>query len=300
MNAQPPRLLERIALQRLAKARRTAARERRFLRFSMYVGIVVTAVIVVLCIIQPWLPIPSPTKQNYSSVLLPPSWSHPMGTDDLGRDVLSRTLAGGRIDLPIALIVTIISVAVGLVLGTLAGFFGGWVDALVSRAIDVVVAFPFIVVVIVLVAITGPGLTGIIIGVPLVGWAVYARLTRAEMLVLRQQEFMLATDVLGFSRRRAIFRHAVPNVWRVCLAYSVIDFVLNLLLIASLSFLGLGVQPPTPEWGAIISDGQNQLFAAWWISILPGALVVILGVGVSLIGDAIADFTGRDLSLAED
>ena len=162
------------------------------------------------------------------------------------------------------------------------------------------IAFPFLVVVIVIIAIAGPGLTGIIIGVPLVGWAVYARLARAEMLILRNQEFMLATDVLGFSRRRALFRHALPNVWRVSLGYGVIDFVLNLLLIASLSFLGLGVQPPTPEWGAIISDGQNQLFTAWWISILPGIFVALLGVGVSLIGDAIADFTGRDLSLAED
>lgn len=293
-------LVERVAEDRLRKAQRAARRERRLLRVSMWVGIVLTASILVLCAIQPLLPLPSPIAQNYDAVLQAPSFSHWMGTDDLGRDVLSRTLAAGRIDLPIALLVTSLSVVLGLTLGTLAGFFGGWLDALVTRTIDIVVAFPFLVVVIVIIAIAGPGLTGIIIGVPLVGWGVYARLARAEMLIVRQQEFMLATDVLGFSRRRSMFRHALPNVWRVCLGYAVIDFVLNLLLIASLSFLGLGVQPPTPEWGAIISDGQNQLFTAWWISILPGIFVALLGVGVSLIGDAIADFTGRDLSLAED
>ena len=294
------RLVERVAEGRLRKAQRTARRERRLLRISMWVGIAITAAIVVLCALQPLLPLSSPIKQDYNAVLQAPSFSHWMGTDDLGRDVLSRTLAAGRIDLPIALLVTSLSVVLGLTMGALAGFFGGWLDALVTRTIDIVIAFPFLVVVIVIIAIAGPGLTGIIIGVPLVGWAVYARLARAEMLILRNQEFMLATDVLGFSRRRALFRHALPNVWRVSLGYGVIDFVLNLLLIASLSFLGLGVQPPTPEWGAIISDGQNQLFTAWWISILPGIFVALLGVGVSLIGDAIADFTGRDLSLAED
>lgn len=300
MSTERVPLVEQVVAQRLKKAKRTAAVERRLLKASLVVGVALTSVIIILCAVQPFLPIPSPIEQDYESVLQGPSLSHLMGTDDLGRDVFSRTLAAGRIDLPVALLVTLLSVVIGLGMGALAGFFGGRVDALISRTIDVVIAFPFIVVVIVIIAIAGPGLLGIIIGVPLVGWAVYARLTRAEMLVLRRQEFMLATEVLGFSRRRAMFRHAVPNVWRVCLAYAVIDLVLNLLVVASLSFLGLGVKPPTPEWGAIISGGQNYLFTAWWISILPGIFVVLLGVGVSLIGDAIADYTGRDLSLAED
>ncbi|GAB3616423.1 ABC transporter permease [Okibacterium endophyticum] len=292
-------LIERVALARLQKANRRAARERRWVRVTLACGVGIVGVIVLLCFAHPLLPLPSPIEQNYDALLQPPSFEHPMGTDDLGRDVLSRALAGGRIDLPVALLVTVLSSSIGLVLGALAGFFGGWVDAVITRAIDVVVAFPFLVAVIVIIAITGPGLTGVIIGVPIVGWAVYARLTRAEMLVVREQEFMQATQVLGFSRRRAMLRHALPNVGRGALAFSIVDVVLNVLLIASLSYLGLGVQPPTPEWGGIIADGQQYLLTAWWISILPGALVVVLGVGISLIGDAVADLMGRDLSLVE-
>jgi peptide/nickel transport system permease protein len=182
----------------------------------------------------------------------------------------------------------------------MAGFFGGKVDGVFMRLVDVALGFPFIILVIGLIAIVGPGLEGVIIGVPLVGWAVYARLARAEMLVVRGQDYMLAAEVLGLSARRRLLRHALPNIWRPLLAFSMIDIVLNIMLIASLSFLGLGVQPPTPEWGAIIAEGQQYLLTAWWISILPGIVVVLVGFGFSLVGDAAADLLSRDLSVAAD
>jgi peptide/nickel transport system permease protein len=287
-----------LAVKRLARVRRRGIRERRWMHLSLGLGIGMIALIVLLTVIQPLLPLPSPNTQNYSAVLQPPSLSHPFGTDNVGRDVFSRTLAGGRIDLPIALLITSISVLAGVCLGALAGFVGGWVDALIMRMVDIAIAFPFLILVIAVIAIFGPGVKGVIVGVPLVGWSVYARLTRSEMLVVRQQEYMLAAEVLGLSRRRMLFKHALPNIWRPALAFSMIEVVLNIVLVASLSYLGLGVQPPTPEWGGIIAEGQQYILTAWWISTLPGIVIVIVGLGFSLVGDAAADILGRDLTLA--
>ena len=152
------------------------------------------------------------------------------------------------------------------------------------RAVDVVVAFPFIVLVIAVIAIVGPGLLGVYIGITVVGWALYARLTRAEVLVLKDQQFVLAATSLGYSHTRIIFRHMLPNVIRPNLVFSTVDIVLNILVLASLSFLGLGVQPPAAEWGLMVAEGQTFLLTAWWISTMPGLVVVLAGVGFSLDG----------------
>jgi peptide/nickel transport system permease protein len=180
-----------------------------------------------------------------------------------------------------------------VLVGALAGYYGGWLDALISRLGDVMVAFPFLILVIAITAIVGPGVEGVLIGVPIVAWALYARLSRAEMLVLREQPFMLAATALGFTDRRAIFRHAVPNLMRAALIYSTLDMVVNLLLLASLSYLGFGAQPPTPELGAIIADGQNTLLTAWWVATLPGLVVVLFGIGAGLLGDGLSDGNAR-------
>lgn len=287
-----------LAQVRLSRVQSRARKERRWRRLSLILGVGIISLVVLLAAIQPLLPLPAPNEQNYDAVLEAPSLSHPMGTDDLGRDLLSRSLAAARIDLPVALLVTGLSLVIGMALGALAGFFGGWVDIAVTRMADVMLSLPFLIVVITVISIFGPGLKGVIIGVPLVSWAVYARLTRADMLTVREREYMLATKVLGFSNRRALLGHALPNVWRPALAFSSVDVVLNIVLIASLSYLGLGVQPPTAEWGAIIADGQEYLLTAWWVSTLPGLMLVLVGVGFSLIADAAADILGRDLSLA--
>jgi peptide/nickel transport system permease protein len=234
-----------------------------------------------------------PNQQDLLNTLQPPSWSYPFGTDNLGRDIFVRSIYAARIDLTVGLITTYLPLALGVLLGLLAGYRGGWLETVVMRAVDVVVAFPFIVLVIAVIAIVGPGLLGVYIGITVVGWALYARLTRAEVLILKEQQFVLAGTSLGYSQKRILFRHLLPNVIRPNLVFSTLDIVLNILVLASLSFLGLGVQPPTAEWGLMVADGQTFLLTAWWISTLPGLVIVLAGVGFSLVGDGLVDRFGQ-------
>ncbi len=237
-------------------------------------------------------PLIAPYGQNeldFNNVLSAPSLQHLFGTDSAGRDVFSRSLYALRIDLTIVVLVTYVPLPIGVLVGAVAGYFGGATDAIVSRAADTMIAFPFIVLVIAVISIVGPGVKGVLIGVPLVAWALYARVARAEMLVMREQPFMLATTALGYTKRRAILRHAVPNLMRSCLIYSTLDMVVNLLLLASLAYLGLGAQPPNAELGSIIADGQNTLLSAWWVATLPGLVVVLFGVGAGVLGDGLSD-----------
>ena len=189
----------------------------------------------------------------------------------------------------LVLLVTYVPLPIAVLAGALAGYFGGWVDQIVSRLADVMIAFPFIILVIAVVTIVGPGVEGFLIGVPLAAWALYARLARSEMLVVREQPYMMATTALGYTKRRAILKHGLPNVLRPCLVYSTIDLIGNLILLSGLSYLGFGVQPPTAELGGIIADGQGFLLSAWWIATLPGLVLVLLGVGIGLIGEGLSD-----------
>ena len=280
-----------------ARLRRRAASERRWASLTLWLGIGIVAAIVFLCFAAPLLGFVDPNAQDLSKVLQPPSLEHPFGTDTLGRDILTRVLYGGRIDLTFAFVTTIIPFALGALVGAVAGYRGGWVDTTVNRLVDTVVAFPFIVLILAIVAIAGPGLTGAYIGVFAVGWALYARLTRGEMLVEREREYILAAKTLGYSNSRIVFRHALPNVLRASIVFSMADIVLNILLLTALSYLGLGVSPPTPEWGALVAEGQDVLLTAWWVATLPGLVIVLVGVGFSLIGDGIADRFGRDFNL---
>jgi peptide/nickel transport system permease protein len=237
-------------------------------------------------------PLIAPYGQNtldFDHILSSPSFSHLMGTDSSGRDVFSRTLYALRVDLAIVVVVTYVPLPIGVLIGAVAGYFGGPLDAIVSRVTDTMIAFPFMVLVIAVIAVVGPGVKGVLIGVPIVAWALYARLARSEMLVMREQPFMLATTALGYSKRRAILRHAVPNLMRSCLIYSTLDMVVNLLLLASLAYLGLGAQPPNAELGSIIADGQTTLLSAWWVATLPGLVLVVFGVGAGLLGDGLSD-----------
>jgi peptide/nickel transport system permease protein len=237
-------------------------------------------------------PLIAPYGQNtldFDHILSSPSFSHLMGTDSSGRDVFSRTLYALRVDLAIVVVVTYVPLPIGVLIGAVAGYFGGPLDAIVSRVTDTMIAFPFMVLVIAVIAVVGPGVKGVLIGVPIVAWALYARLARSEMLVMREQPFMLATTALGYSKRRAILRHAVPNLMRSCLIYSTLDMVVNLLLLTSLAYLGLGAQPPNAELGSIIADGQTTLLSAWWVATLPGLVLVVFGVGAGLLGDGLSD-----------
>jgi peptide/nickel transport system permease protein len=249
-------------------------------------------IVLLLFLVGVLAPVIAPYGQNdvtFTDIFSSPSLHHLFGTDGAGRDVLSRTLYALRLDLAVVLVVTYPPLVIGVLIGAVAGYFGGIVDAVIARIIDTMIAFPFMVLVIAVIAIVGPGVKGVLIGVPCVAWALYARLARSEMLVLREQPFMLATIALGYSRRRAILRHAVPNLLRSSLIYSTLDMVVNLLLLASLAYLGLGAQPPNAELGSIIADGQSTLLSAWWITTLPGLVVVLFGIGAGLLGDGLSD-----------
>jgi peptide/nickel transport system permease protein len=276
--------------------RRRSRTERRWSAFTLWAGVVIVATISILCFAAPLLGLPSPTETDLMNTLKPPSAAHFFGTDDLGRDIFTRVLYAGQIDLVFGVVTTYVSLVIGLVLGALAGYFGGIIDLVLMRIVDLVISFPFIVLILAITAITGPGLEGAYIGVLAVSWALYARLTRGEMLALREKQYILSAQTLGFSTGRIIFVHAVPNLLRANLVFSMSDIVLNILTLASLSYLGLGVAPPTPEWGEMIAQGQRNLFTAWWIATLPGVVIVLVGVGFSLIGDGIADRLGVNVT----
>jgi peptide/nickel transport system permease protein len=233
-----------------------------------------------------------PDAHDLAAFLQPPSLAHPLGTDNFGRDVFSRIIHGARVDLEIGIMGVIWPFMLGTLLGSLAGYFGGVVDMLIMRLVDITLAFPFLVLMIAIIAVLGPGLTSFYIAMALVGWVSYARLVRAQILVLKGSEFILAARNLGYGPLRIIFRHMLPNALVPSIVFSMSDVVLVILAGSSISYLGLGVQPPTAEWGVMIAEGQNFMTTAWWISALPGFAIVFLALGFSLLADGLGEKLG--------
>jgi peptide/nickel transport system permease protein len=297
-DAQSPEPVALASSDAAVRLRKRAATERRWASVTLWIGVGIIAFITFVSFAAPLLGFHGPNDQDLLNALQPPSGDHPMGTDTLGRDILTRVLYGGRIDLIFAVVTTIIPFALGALVGAFAAYRGGWLDTVVNRLVDTVVAFPFIVLILAIITITGPGLKGAYFGVFAVGWALYARLTRGEMLVERQKEYILAAQTLGYSTWRIVFRHALPNVLRASIVFSMADIVLNILLLSSLSYLGLGAVAPSPEWGALVADGKDVILTSWWVSTMPGLVIVLVGIGFSLIGDGIADRMGKDFTLA--
>jgi peptide/nickel transport system permease protein len=260
---------------------------------SLKIGLVIIILVALAGIFAPLLTPYNPIIGDFRNALSPPSWQHPFGTDNLGRDVFSRVLYGARIDLQIGFIATYVPFTYGIALGAIAGYVGGWFDTVLMRIVDIAIAFPFLVIIIVILAILGPGIQNMYIAVFAAGWTIYARLARAEMLVIREQEYILAARALGYGPMRIIFRHALPNLIGSSIVFSMSDFVLNILLASSLSYFGIGIQPPAPEWGSIVTDGRDWLLQAWWIATLPGFAIILTGVGVSLIGDGLSKIIGH-------
>jgi peptide/nickel transport system permease protein len=224
-----------------------------------------------------------------------PSWSHPFGTDAVGRDVFVRTFAAARVDIFAAMAI----VGLSLILGTAIGAASGasrrrWVDAVTMRCVDAIIAFPFLILVLALVVVLGQdrvvgplpaGLASTIVAIVVVDWAVYARLARGQTLVLREQDYVVAARLIGYPQRQIVARHLLPSVLRFNLAYSVADVILVVILMASLSFIGAGVQPPTAEWGSMMFEGRASLSSAWWITVMPGVILAATGLSLALIAD---------------
>lgn len=250
-------------------------------------AIVVGFVLIAVC--APWLAPFNPLDQDPISRLASPSSAHWLGTDELGRDTFSRLLYAARVDLPLGLIGTLLPALIGILLGLIAGYFGGWVDAIIMRTADVVQAFPSYILVIALVVAFGQGATSIVVAFTVLAWVAYARLVRSEVVRVRSLAYIQAVETAGLPRTRILRRHVLPNVIGQTLVYLPSDIVFATLGLAAFSFLGLGIPPPTAEWGAMIAAGQPHLRDQWWLATVPGLVIVVYGLGLSLLGDALEE-----------
>ncbi len=257
-------------------------------------GALGSAVVVFLLLVGVLAPVISPYDPfaiNVKEVLAPPSLAHPCGTDLLGRDVLSRLIYGARISLEVGILAVGISLALGVILGALAGYYGGVVDSLISRAIDIMLCFPTIFLILAVIAYLEPSIINIMIVIGLTSWMGVARLVRAEFLSLKERDFVLAEKALGAGTFRIIFSHILPNALPPILVSATLGIGNAILIESALSFLGLGVQPPIPSWGNMLTEGKETLEVAWWLSVFPGLAILITVLAFNLLGEAIQEVT---------
>jgi peptide/nickel transport system permease protein len=240
-------------------------------------------------LLAPLLTSYDPNAQNFDVLLQAPSFAHPFGTDNFGRDVLTRVLYGAGIDLRIGVLAVVFPFLFGSVAGAVAGYSGGWVDAVVMRTVDVITAVPFLVLVIAVVAFLGPGEVNIFLAIGGVGWVTYSRLVRSEVLREKQLEYVAAARALGFRRSRIIMGHILVNAIPSAVIFAASDVVLIILTTAALGFLGLGIRPPAPEWGMMIAEGREFLSGGWWVATMPGFACMYTGLAFILLGDGVAD-----------
>jgi peptide/nickel transport system permease protein len=230
-----------------------------------------------------------PLAFDYQAILKGPSLAHPFGTDSFGRDVLSRVISAYRIDMQIAVFATTLPFLFGTLIGAMVGYWGGIAETIFGRIVDAVITFPFLVLVIAIIAVLGPGLGNMYIAVGVVDWVFFARIVAAEVKVQKRLDYADAGRVMGYSGSRIVLRHLLPNSITPAIVYWMTDMALAILLGSSLGYLGLGAQPPAAEWGVLIADGKNFMTTAWWISIFPGVAIVVTGLGFSLLGDGLAE-----------
>nr|WP_112809586.1 ABC transporter permease [Ensifer sp.] len=262
---------------------------RAFSRPSFVIGFAILALSIALALFPQFLAPYDPLAFDLGAIQQGPSLAHPFGTDNFGRDVLSRVIWAYRVDMQMAFFATIFALVIGVTVGAFVGYYGGIADTIFGRCVDAIITFPFLVLVIAIVAVLGPGLVNMYVAITAVNWVYYARLTRAEIMAQKANDYAAAGRVLGYSDRRIIFRHLLPNATSPIIVYWMTDMALAILLGSSLGYLGLGAQPPAAEWGVLIAEGRNFLLTAWWMSLMPGIAIVLTGLGFSLAGDALAD-----------
>jgi peptide/nickel transport system permease protein len=283
--ASPSELLMKAATRAAGRRRSTVRR-----RLTLIVGLALLFLAIAAITLAPVLVSQGPNTIDALNPLAPPlTPGHLLGTDQFGRDVLSRILYGGRIDLAIAFGATSVTLVSGTLIGLVAGYLGGRWDSVLMRIVDLFFAFPFLVLVIAIIAMLGPSIFNMFVAIWITSWVAYARIMRAQTVVAKRQQYVLAARALGYGRLRVMFRHILPNTASAVIVFSMVDAIGNIILAASLGFLGLGAQPPSPEWGTMISDGQNYILSAWWLATIPGLAIVFVGIAFSLIGDGLAD-----------
>ncbi len=273
-----------IARPGRARVPRTLAR-----RPLTVVGAAIVLLFVALAVVGPLVAPRDPTSIDYSAILAPPSRAFPFGTDDAGRDILSRVLAGARISLTTALVAVGIATLFGVTLGVLAGYIGGWIGGGIMRAMDVMLAFPDILLAIVIITILGPGLTTVMVAVGVAAIPAYTRTVRAAVLTVREQEYVEAARALGASPGRIMVVHVLRNVSTPIIVLITLSLGLAILSAAGLSFIGLGAPPPAPEWGDMLNEAQNYVQQAWWMAVFPGAAIMLAVVGLNLLGDGLRE-----------
>ncbi|MEK5032335.1 ABC transporter permease [Paenibacillus sp. FSL R7-0302] len=271
-----------------------ASRLRRVLHTpSLLIGIIMFAILILLAIFVPYLSPYNPTEQNLSAFLQPPSAAHWLGTDQLGRDLFTRLVYAARTDLTIMVLAEIIPFCTGVMLGMISGYYGKWTDRIISLITDTFIAFPFYLIVIIVAFASGAGERGIYITFILVGWIVFARVVRGLSASFRKQEWIASAQTLGLPGTRILLRHLLPNVLPQAVVVLMTDMIGLLVAIVTLGYLGIGIAPPTPDWGTMIADGQPFITTAWWLSAVPGFAVVYTGIALSLLGDGLADIWRR-------
>jgi peptide/nickel transport system permease protein len=262
---------------------------------SAVFGLIMVLAVVFAAVFAPFISPHDPTLQDVEKRLLPPigeegtNPAHLLGTDHLGRDIVSRLIYGARISIVVSVSAVALSAFLGTLIGLLSGFYGGKVDNIFMRIADVQLAFPFILLAIAIIAVLGPNLQNIIIVMGITGWVIYARVVRAEVLSLREKEYILAVKALGGSNRRIIFQHLFPNVIPPVIVIVTLEMARMIIMEAALSFLGLGIQPPTPTWGGMLADGRVYISTSWWLATFPGLVIMLVVLGINLLGNWLRD-----------
>ncbi|KRA43252.1 ABC transporter permease [Devosia sp. Root635] len=265
------------------------------LDWPLRIALALLVVFVFVAVFGPWISPHDPLKGSLRARLAPPvwqdggSWSHIFGTDRLGRDILSRIIAGARISLTVCVLVIAIAGVLGTAIGTAAGYFGGWCDRVLMRLVDLALSFPVILLALLLGAISGPSFTNIIVVISLTLWSQYARMARGETLKIRNEDYVDLARTSGLSDRVIIWRHILPNIAPALIVVATLQVGIVVVLEASLSFLGVGVPPPAPSWGSMVADGRSYIASAWWLCMVPGSAILITVMAVNLLGDALAD-----------
>ena len=255
-----------------------------------YAGVGLTLAVLLVAVLAPWLTPHDQLEADFVQSLRPPGTpGHPLGTDQLGRDLLARVLHGARLALFIGVCTVLLTAVVGGLLGLVAGFVERWPSAVLMRIADVQLSFPFILLAMTINAIVGLGLRNIILSLSAAGWVVYARVVRGEVLSVKQREYVQAAAALGVGRPRLLFRHVLPNVAPSIIVVASLQFSQFIVAEAAISFLGFGVQPPTPAWGSMLSESRDFLYVAWWLAAFPGAALALTALGVNLLGDWLRD-----------
>jgi peptide/nickel transport system permease protein len=252
-------------------------------------GVTILGLIVLMALAAPLIAPQDPLAMSVPDQFQPPSRQHWFGTDEFGRDILSRVIYGARISLRVGLLATLLAVGAGMVVGLVSGYFGGWVDGVTQRIIDVMLAFPGLLLALAIVAILGPGLQNVLLALGIGGIPYYARLMRGQVLSISSGEYVDAARVVGAGDTRIMLRHIFPNTLSPLIIVASLDLGFNILSAAALSFIGLGAQPPTPEWGAMLSAGRDYMRDQWWIATFPGIAIVITVLGFNLLGDGLRD-----------